>query len=211
MVREKVEEVTEEMYEDMVISYKKYFEDMVDRYFARRRSEDESPYSMSEFRGGNAGIVNSFITQKREGSSAIGSTKDPYRKRDDYKEKIEQAAKRQADTVRDRYKLKMMHKLGSIVGKKVEKGVELKVVKVGHLHAYAGTFEGSLFFEFEDGSSFRVLNKVVTKWPARGNPFHQYPTTFHDVQTPNGNTYKMRSQEQMNKDFIDLGTNESEK
>lgn len=203
MIQDKVEEVTESMYNNLVKAYKDHFTGMVDRYFARRSKDNESPYRMREFQGGNASIISSFITQQKEGSTYSGSMNDPYRKRDDYEERIERASKEQADIVRDRYKIKMMKKLGSIVGKKSEKGVALKSVSVGHLVATAGTFEGWMNFEFEDGSKFRVQNKVVTKWSQRGNPFHQYPTTFHDVEFANGKEYKMRSEEQMNKDFVD--------
>jgi hypothetical protein len=204
-IQDKVEEVTTQMYESMVDSYKKFFKNMVDRYFARRSKDSESPYSMREFDGGNARIIDKFITKEAEDGSAKYGNNDPYRKRDDFEELLEKAAREQADMVRDRYKSKMMRKLGSIVGKKSEKGVALKDVKVGNLYAYSGTFEGSMYFYFEDGSSFRVMNKVVTKWPMGGKIFHQYPTTFHNVKFANGKTYKMRSQEQMNNEFIDSG------
>jgi hypothetical protein len=202
MIQDKVEEVTKSMYESLVKSYRDYFNGIVDRYFARRSKDNESPYRMREFQGGQASMISSFITNVPKGHKTA-TTNDPYRKRDNYEELIERSSKAQADIVRDRYKFKMMQKLGSIVSKKSEKGVALKSVSVGHMVATYGTFEGWMNFEFEDGSKFRVQNKVITKWSQRGNPFHQYPTTFHDVKFHTGKTYKMRSEEQMNKEFIE--------
>lgn len=201
-IQDKVEEVTQSMYDDLVKSYKKYFNGLVDHYFSVRKQDSHSPYSTKQFEGPLAGVVSSFLTNIPEGKSYAGMS-DPYRKRDDYEARIERASKEQADIVRDRYKAKMMEKLGSIVGKKAEKGVPLKSVSTGHLTAHSGTFEGWMLFEFEDGSKFDVLNKVITKWSQRGQPFHQYPTTFHNVKLPNGEGFKMRSEEQMNKDFIE--------
>jgi len=208
MIQDKVEEVTQSMYESLVKSYQKYFEGMVDLYFTSRKKEEDSPYSVRALQG-LASIIGSFLTNVPKGQSTARYN-DPYRKHDDYEKRIEKASREQADIVRDRYKLKMMAKLGSIVGKKAEKGVALKSVGVGDLTARSGTFEGWMKFEFEDGSKFNVLNKVVTKWSQRGQAFHQFPTTFHDVKFHNDKTYKMRSEEEMNTEFIEGGIDKKE-
>lgn len=42
-------------------------------------------------------------------------------------------------------------------------------------------FQGEIEFVFADGSKFTVRNKVIVNISAHGKPFHQFPTTFHNV------------------------------
>jgi len=49
-----------------------------------------------------------------------------------------------------------------------------------------GARESDIVFRFEDGSKFTLKNQIVSKVSGLGNPFYQYPTTFHHAYLPDG-------------------------
>jgi hypothetical protein len=61
----------------------------------------------------------------------------------------------------------------------------------------AGVFEGDIRFHFEDGSAFTVRNQVVCKRNRYGTRFNQFPTTFHNVELPGGNSLSRPSERRM--------------
>jgi hypothetical protein len=56
-------------------------------------------------------------------------------------------------------------------------------------------------FDFSDGTSFRVENKVVIKVNQYGTVFNQFPTTFHNVKLANGTHVKNASESKLKKLF----------
>lgn len=94
--------------------------------------------------------------------------------------------------------------------------VRKNVLKLAPVMAGKGNFKGvsnvstsiqaglsaSMTFHFEDGSSFKVINKTVTSSMPSGRGggytyFYRFPTTFHDVVMPNGQKMGMPSLERM--------------
>jgi hypothetical protein len=112
-------------------------------------------------------------------------------------------ARRAADDIAKAFVYKNMKKLTAIIAEK-EKQSKAVMTKAdpGRTSYGRGAFEGELDFEFSDGTSFTVRNKVVYKWSARGTSFVQYPTTFHEVKFPDGKVKAMRSEKQMNTEWV---------
>lgn len=116
-------------------------------------------------------------------------------------------AKSYRTAIEERFIRKNVHKLSMIVDNKgnLKKITELPS-KAVHVVPTSSTIEAGLKFEFEDGSSFEVVNKIITKQSAgnrwqRGTMFEQYPTTFHNVVMSDGSRMKTPSEEKMVKEF----------
>lgn len=107
--------------------------------------------------------------------------------------KIEKEATRQTDDFLASYIVKNVQKLSSLVAKK-----PLKEIKTLRSTAGSHTIESELFFSFEDGASFYVINKAVYVMNQAGTQFMRFPTTFHDVKMSDGTKMKMPSEEKMN-------------
>ena len=73
----------------------------------------------------------------------------------------------------------------------------MQTVKLINASTSRGTVEGTIAFEFNDGSSFTVRNKVVMSYSKYNTPFYRYPTTFHNVKMPDGSTMSQPSEERM--------------
>lgn len=116
-----------------------------------------------------------------------------------------------AQDMQDQFVVKNAQKLASIVDKKSHKSQLKEEPKpVGSLDVSArGTIAGDLMFKFDDGSSFRVRNKVVWKsrysnnYGSGGKYTHyvQFPTTFHDVTLPDKTMMSTPSEQRMNDVF----------
>lgn len=107
-------------------------------------------------------------------------------------------AKAQRDGIERRYLKKNIEKLSHIIDLKgnLTKIKELPTKKPS-VKSGSGTVESGFSFEFEDGSSFKVVNKVITKYSFTGKQFEQFPMTFHDVKFPDGSKMKNPSEEKM--------------
>jgi hypothetical protein len=116
---------------------------------------------------------------------------------DNVAQKIEAQATREIDIFLSSYIIKNVKKLSALVGKKPLKGIKT-------IRATAGshTIDSELFFDFEDGSSFYVINKAVFVQNQAGTQFMRFPTTFHDVKMSDGTKMKMPSEEKMNKVWV---------
>jgi hypothetical protein len=111
-------------------------------------------------------------------------------------------AKNQRDFIEKNFLYKSVNKLSHLVDLKgnLDKIVGLPRQPVV-VQAGVGRVEAGFKFSFADGSSFTVINKIVSKYSYRGTPFVQYPTTFHDVVLPDGGKLKTPSEEKMVKEF----------
>lgn len=125
-------------------------------------------------------------------------------------EKLEKPdyAKTEAKDLRDgielRYLAKNVKKLSHVVDLK---GNLSKIEELENRKPAIGsgekqiTIESGFKFLFADGSEFKVVNKIVTKYSYSGKRFEQFPTTFHDVKFPDGTSMKSPSEEKMVKEF----------
>ena len=111
-------------------------------------------------------------------------------------------AKAQREGIERRYLKKNIEKLSHIIDLKgnLSKIEELPTKKPS-VKSGSGTVESGFSFEFADNSSFKVINKIVSKYSFTGKPFEQFPTTFHDVKFPDGSKMKIPSEEKMVKEF----------
>jgi len=105
---------------------------------------------------------------------------------------IKKIAAGEASAMKEAFLMKNVDKLAQIL----EKKGELKN-KPTHASYRKGDFFGSMRFQFKDGSSFTVTNKVVVKVNFHGTWFNQFPTTFHNVILPDGSKMKQPSEKRM--------------
>lgn len=111
-----------------------------------------------------------------------------------WKEYIHSVSLKEADEIQEVFIAKNSNKLGKIVELKGNLSGEGKIL---HFFFKRGVFEGEILFNFDDGSSFSVRNKMVFKYSKGGRPFVQFPTTFHDVYLPGKQPMKMPSEKRM--------------
>ena len=83
---------------------------------------------------------------------------------------------------------KMANKLGGLIA------TPLKEVR-NHMMGENNPFRSTLKFDFVDGASFIITNKIVVNTSPLGRPFYQYPCTFHGITLPNGSTVKIGDSE----------------
>lgn len=106
---------------------------------------------------------------------------------------LDKEAKKITDDMMEHFINKNTSKLSEIVAKKNN----MQTVKLVDASTSRGTVEGTINFEFSDGSSFTVRNKVVMSYSKYNTPFYRYPTTFHNVKMPDGSTMSQPSEERM--------------
>lgn len=111
-------------------------------------------------------------------------------------------AKEMRTSIEQRFLHKNVQKLSHIVELKGNLvAINKMPAKPVHISHQAGVIEAGFHYTFADGSEFVVVNKVVFKYSMRGQPFEQFPTTFHDVKLPDGSQLKTPSEEKMVKEF----------
>ena len=108
----------------------------------------------------------------------------------DVKSRIDKQATRDAEDAVESFVLKMKIKLLTIVGSRK------LAVDVGGDHKRT-----TITFEFEDKSGFTVRNNIVLSFSMYGKPFYRYPTTFHNVTIPGGETMRSPSESKVKKAF----------
>lgn len=116
-----------------------------------------------------------------------------------WKELIRSHAENVMNSVRVRFIRKNVSKLSSIIDKKGN----LKSMELISEPPISGRPNCEIKVLFEDGSEFIVRNKTVVTYNTRRsyNPFHRFPTTFHDIKLADGTFKKIMSEEEMNKEF----------
>ena len=120
----------------------------------------------------------------------------------DMKKIVDKKAKDSAETVVQNYASKNMAKLTRLVAEKQNAGVGFTDVEDQGMTVRGDTFAGRMKFEFQDGSGFTVLNQMVLKTSPRGLLFAQFPTTFHQVKSPDGTVKAKLSEKQMNEGWL---------
>lgn len=120
---------------------------------------------------------------------------------EDYKAKIVKLVTEEAEFTRRVFVSRNSAKLGKII----EAKGNFESVEAFRPRVTRGVIETVMNLKFTDGSSFQVQNQVVYKTSTLGNPFTQYPTTFHNVVMPNGAAMKGPSEQRMNKVFAGRG------
>ena len=96
---------------------------------------------------------------------------------------IKAEVKRKVDDIVGVFIHKTLDKVADILIAKGEYECELKTGCFG-----SGSFEGDLSISFADGTSFRTHVILKTNYTAYGDPYAQYPLTFHDIVAETGNT-----------------------
>jgi hypothetical protein len=112
-------------------------------------------------------------------------------------------AKAVAESVIDRYKVKMIGKVGPVVQAR-GKMSSVREISLVELHDAGATLGGTIRVSFEDGSGFDVRNDVVHSSYPKGRPgtFCRFPTTFWNVRGTGGSLLKLTTSEKfMNTEF----------
>lgn len=99
-------------------------------------------------------------------------------------EELDNMADSTSRTESQNWFFKMADKLGGMVTADNLKSVNEV------LDNQSSPFESRLRFDFKDGAGFTIVNKVVINTSPLGNPFYQYPCTFHDATAPGGEKIK---------------------
>lgn len=119
-----------------------------------------------------------------------GGTGHKYVLKDNYKDICASLAKESTDNMKDAFIAKNVTKLTSLIEDKEIESYEILDIDID--------FMATIRLEFADGTGFQVRNKTVMKFSSKGNPFYQFPTTFHNVTFPDGTIKSMVSERQMN-------------
>lgn len=81
-----------------------------------------------------------------------------------------------------------------------EKKPSVKTHKILKTTVSAGVLENTMFFEFEDNSSFEIHTQVISKY-MNEKYFYQFPTRFTNVKLADGSRMSSPSEEKMIKEF----------
>jgi hypothetical protein len=116
----------------------------------------------------------------------------------DYKAIFAKEAKRARDDIQASFLAKSVMKLSKLVDVKGNlESVDEARPGTASIHGGTGSISSAFVFKFADSSSFRVDSKIIVNYTAKGQPFNQFPTTFHDVKLPDGSKLAVPSEEKM--------------
>jgi hypothetical protein len=110
------------------------------------------------------------------------------------KQVVAKYAEEAAKGIEDQFVSKNLAKVTSLVG---EKG-NLSEAKSLGVDTRSGVLSGEIRFDFADGSGFTIRNQLVSVWAYDREPYHRFPSTFHDIISKDGTKQKMKSEEWMN-------------
>jgi hypothetical protein len=117
--------------------------------------------------------------------------------REDRDEVVKKMARDRVDQILAHFVSKGTSKLALIFQRK-EKLASHRVVSN---EVRNGILENDLYFEFTDGSRFRIYSKVEGAVSPKGNLFIRFPSRFGDVVLSSGERMKGPSEEKMIKEF----------
>jgi len=171
-------------------AYKKALEEYQALSFRERRRRDIPSWRLNDYpKAVQAQIGRTFDDSKREYNYVVKPDYSP--------EAMRPAAKAEALAMRDEFITKNLAKVSRLLAHDTLVGLDAK---------YQGQYYGGeMTFRFGDGARFTVRNKTVAKTSTLGNPFLQFPTTFHDIVTPQGKKKKSASEAQMLRAFAAKG------
>jgi hypothetical protein len=193
LVQSALNDVVDKQYNDLVKTFKDEFEGYVKDYLDNHDGS-KSPYDYFARQPQQRNIVARLIKDENDRNSF--KVTNPV-KINDYDKVLNGLAVQVADDLKARYLAKNIEKIGSVIYKKTS---PIKTMKAsGRLEGFG--FNGVIDIDFEDGTGFNVRNKAVIVYSGYSDPFYRFPTTFHDVRFLDGSKKKMRSQEQMNKEW----------
>lgn len=187
-VKEVLTELVASQLEALVEQLTGKFLSYLDEYMRGRESEYIFPhkYFKDRFR---STIVDGLVNYGRVQLSVQPKENAP--------EVARAKAIRYVTDLRDAFISKNLSKLGSIL----EKKGNLSSTRIIHGQLVYFGFSGEILFTFDDGSSFVVRNKAILKSSPRGQLFHQFPTTFHNIHFADGAVKSMMSEQEMNEVF----------
>lgn len=110
---------------------------------------------------------------------------------------VKKLAKQQVDTIIMDFVAKNSNKLGHIFAKKSEVA-EHKII---YNRIKQANLENTMYFKFNDGSSFRIYTTTVYGYSKLGTFYVSFPTRFTDVVMKDGSKMSMPSEEKMIKEF----------
>jgi transposase-like protein len=119
----------------------------------------------------------------------------------DAKATAEKFAKSQVEFIAEKFILKNMSKLTSIIGEKERAGSGLIKAEETGTTIKGMSLSGILVFAFSDNTSFVVHNQAVWSMNYFGTTYVRYPTTFHNVVFKDGKKKAKLSEKQMNEQW----------
>lgn len=197
LVNNKLKEITDGLYNDLIQSRIKINTNIFDR--AMYKSANGAKYD--DYTPNERYIVNKFA--KKE-STMPGSK---YIANPNYVSEISEFSVMEADSIRDSFVIKNLRKLASIIdGKNNLSDIEIVARSV----SLTG-MEGTLKINFSDNSSFKVTNQVVLSTSSLGKQFYRFPLIFRDVRMPDGKSHAKASEEWMNESFGGVNNRSSDR
>ncbi|MEX3555078.1 MAG: hypothetical protein VB131_00080 [Burkholderia gladioli] len=197
-VREALESITKNSYEELRDGYLSRYKEYVETYMKSEGCSDSPKHPYDFFvRGKERNSEAYHITSRCLETMPYGSNSGQPRLVPNHEAIIGEIAERGAGEIRDTFVFKNLSKLASIVDSKGN----LSSVEVLGYSIQLTSLRGSLRLKFEDGSSFDVQNSVVWSRSVKDKTFLRYPLTFHQVVMPDGTQMKQPSEEKMNTEF----------
>lgn len=184
ILKVELERITESFRLKMLDWWKDYLRQRRERaveFFAKPKPEEPKSYKdreaqMEYSRWRKAASFHDMVMNpSKEGSNGRAPKSD---------EELDQMAYSTSKSESQNWFFKMADKLGGMVtADNLESVNEI-------LDNQSSPFESRLRFDFKDGAGFTIVNKVVVNTSPLGNPFYQYPCTFHDATAPGGEKIK---------------------
>lgn len=194
-VRALFEEVTRQVYDESVRRTREYLRQRLEAVFGIASEMTRKEFSAAVRQEGGPRIMRIISPllhyPVRDGLQRVAV-------RPDAEAVIAQMAEEQVKAQQEAFIEKNLAKVAYIVGAKGN----LKSCRVLGSSVSFGAMRGRFRFEFEDGSAFTVENSVRYNVSRYGQPFQQYPLTFHAVTLPDGSQLKHPSKERMDTVFV---------
>lgn len=202
-LRDTLTGITETHYAALRDTFIRQLRQALEQYLAATGPNSTPEERRKAFRNPLWNAIGSRCTRPPEGSVAY---RDHHpERRPDADQIIEQEATREADLIREKFVIKNLRKLASIVdGKGDFKAIDT-IGGVVSLNSLTGSFR----IHFTDGSAFTAENSVVINTSVYGKRFYQFPLRFHDVVLTGGATKKQASEQWMNETFAGLNDSPS--
>lgn len=143
-------------------------------------------------------LLNDIVDQTSTGYPAVYTTTYA----PDADTKLVAQAEKDAKEIRDLFVVKNLRKIVSILEAKGDDNFDSCKV-LGNTISLSG-LEGTLRFNFKDGSGFTCRNSIVWSISHLGNQFYRFPLTFHNVTMPNGQRMMRPSEKNMNDIFANV-------
>ena len=115
--------------------------------------------------------------------------------RDGYQESLRREAHEEAELMQQTFLARNVKKLASLVEVKGNLTGEPEILEAG---VRKGRIIGRIQFNFDDHSSFQVMNSIVANRTKYDKVYYQFPVTFHIVVATNGKITAKMSEKQMN-------------